>query len=64
MCIVFLFVLFVCLFVFEGVRFPRNEIADSFEPTCGFWELNSGPLEEQPVLLTTEPSLQPPDTDL
>ena len=26
---------------------------------CGCWELNPGPLEEQPVLLTTEPSLQP-----
>ena len=25
----------------------------------GFWELNSGPLEEEPVLLTAEPSLQP-----
>ena len=24
---------------------------------CGCWELNPGPLEEQPVLLTTEPSL-------
>ena len=24
------------------------------------WELNLGPLEEQSVLLTTEPSLQPP----
>jgi hypothetical protein len=23
------------------------------------WELNSGPLEEQSVLLTSEPSLQP-----
>ena len=23
------------------------------------WELNPGPLEEQPVLLTAEPSLQP-----
>jgi len=29
----------------------------SWEP-YGCWELNSGPLEEQPVLLTTEPSLQ------
>ena len=29
------------------------------EPPCGCWELNSGPLEEQSVLLTTEPSLQP-----
>ena len=28
------------------------------EPPCGYWELNSGPLEEQSVLLTTEPSLQ------
>jgi len=25
----------------------------------GFWELNSGPLEEQEVLLTSEPPLQP-----
>ena len=25
----------------------------------GCWELNSGPLEEQPMLLTTEPSLEP-----
>jgi hypothetical protein len=24
------------------------------------WELNSGPLEEKLVLLTAEPSLQPP----
>ena len=27
--------------------------------TCGCWGLNPDPLEEQPVLLTTEPSLQP-----
>ena len=26
---------------------------------CGCWELNSGPLVEQLVLLTSEPSLQP-----
>ena len=26
---------------------------------CGCWELNWGPLEEQPVLLTAETSLQP-----
>jgi hypothetical protein len=26
---------------------------------CGYWELNSGPPEEQSVLLTTEPSLHP-----
>jgi hypothetical protein len=26
-------------------------------PPCGCWELNLGPLEEQPVLLTDETSL-------
>jgi hypothetical protein len=30
------------------------------EPPCGCWDLNSGPLKEQSVLLTAEPSLQPP----
>jgi hypothetical protein len=32
-------------------------IMDGCEPPCGCWDLNS----EQPVLLTTEPSLQPKD---
>jgi len=32
-------------------------ITDGYEPPCGCWDLNSGPLEEQSVLLTTEPSL-------
>ncbi|KAM7331959.1 hypothetical protein ACRRTK_008667 [Alexandromys fortis] len=36
-----------------------DPIVDGHEPPCGCWELNSGPLEEQPVLLTAEPSLQP-----
>ena len=36
-----------------------NPITDGCEPPCGCWELNSGPLEEQSVLLTTEPSFQP-----
>jgi len=30
----------------------------SCKQLCGCWELNSGPLEEQSVLLTTEPALQ------
>jgi hypothetical protein len=34
-------------------------IMDGCEPPCGCWDLNSGPLEEQSVLLPTEPSLQP-----
>jgi hypothetical protein len=32
-------------------------ITDGCEPPCGCWDLNSGPLEEQSVLLTAEPSL-------
>ena len=38
----------------KGIRFHY-----SCEPSCCCWELNSGPLEEQSVLLTAEPSLQP-----
>ena len=34
-------------------------ITDACEPPRGCWDLNSGPLEEQLVLLTAEPSLQP-----
>ena len=37
----------------------QDLIIDSCKPTCGCWELNSGSLEEQPALLTSEPSLQP-----
>jgi hypothetical protein len=36
-----------------------DPITDGCEPPCGCWDLNSGPLEEQSVLLTSEPSLQP-----
>jgi len=36
-----------------------DPITDGCEPPCGCWELNSGPLEDQSVLLTTELSLQP-----
>jgi len=44
--------------VFRHFR-REHPITDGCEPPCGFWESNSGPLEEQKVLLTTEPSLQP-----
>ena len=40
----------------EGIR---SHYLDGCEPQCDFWELNSGPLEDRLVLLTTEPSLQP-----
>jgi hypothetical protein len=34
-------------------------IMDGCEPPFGCWALNSGPSEEQSVLLITQPSLQP-----
>ena len=43
----------------EGIRFSGTGITDRCEPAGGCWELNLGPLEKQPVLLTAEPSLQP-----
>jgi hypothetical protein len=33
-------------------------IRDGCEPPCGFWDLNSGPWEEQSVLLPAEPRTQ------
>jgi hypothetical protein len=35
-----------------------DPITDDCESPCGCWKLNSEPLEEQPVLLIAEPSLQ------
>jgi len=43
----------------EMTRSPGTGVTDSCELPCGCWELNSGPLQEQLVFLTTEPSLQP-----
>ena len=42
----------------EGVGYPGTRVTDSCELLCRDWELSLGPLEEQPVLLTAEPSLQ------
>jgi hypothetical protein len=38
-------------------------VMDGCEPPCGCGDLNSGPLEEQSALLTTEPAHQPRDSD-
>jgi hypothetical protein len=38
---------------------PGPGVIDSCELPCGCLELNLGPLEEQAVLLTSEPFLQP-----
>ena len=43
----------------RGMRPCGTGVTDGCEPPHGYWELNSGPLEEQPVLLITEPSFQP-----
>ena len=54
---------FVCMFICtseETIRSHGTTVIDSCEPPCGCWELNSWPLEEQPVLLTSEPFLQLP----
>ena len=40
-----------------GVRSSGTGVTDSCELSCECWELNPGPPEEQPVLLTIELSL-------
>ena len=44
----------------ERVRSQGTRVTGGCELPCGCWELNLGPLEEQPVFLTSEPSLQAP----
>jgi hypothetical protein len=39
----------------EDVRSSKTTVTDG-EPPCGCWESNLGPLEEQSVLSTTDPS--------
>lgn len=41
----------------EVVRYLRAGVQVTH--SCGCWELNSSPLQEQQALITTEPSLQP-----
>jgi hypothetical protein len=47
------------IYEYTNQKRASNPITEGCEPPCGCWELNSGPLEEQSVLLITEPSLQP-----
>ena len=58
---------YVCLCLPGAQGSPEKDIkqlgiriVDGCEPSCGCWKLNTGPLGEQLVLLTSEPSLQPP----
>lgn len=48
----------VCLVPTEARRgYVTPGVTDSSESLPGCWEFNPGPVEEQPVLLTTEPDL-------
>jgi hypothetical protein len=42
----------------EHTGSPGTGVVDNCELPCGCWELNPGVLQEQPVFLTTESSLQ------
>jgi hypothetical protein len=59
---IYLFI--ICVYTVAVFRHSRkgNQIfvKDGCELPCGCWDLNSGPLEEPSVLLTAEPSHQPP----
>lgn len=44
----------------EGVRPPGAGATDSCELPCELWESSPGHLEERTVVLTAEPSPQPP----
>lgn len=56
---------FACMYVHhacnaepkEAIKSSGTRVTDGYESLCGYWESNLGPLEEQPALLTTEPSL-------
>lgn len=43
----------------EDIESPGTGLTDSCKPTCGYWDLNTALLEEQPVLLTLGPYTQP-----
>ena len=47
----------ICLHIHQ--KRASDLIMDGCEPPCGCWDLNSGPSEEQSMLLTAEPFLQP-----
>lgn len=54
-----LFYLLVCLCTMWTRRgyCIKIVVTDAYEPPCACWDLNSGTLEEQLVLLASEPSL-------
>jgi hypothetical protein len=60
--IIYLFIMYMSILSLSSDTHQKrasDPVTDGCEPPCGCWELDSGPLEEQSVLLTAEPSLQP-----
>jgi hypothetical protein len=47
----------------EGIRSPGTGITGCCKPSCGCWELNPGPLEEQLTLLTAK-AITPAPSDM
>jgi hypothetical protein len=43
----------------DSVRSSGSGFADGWDPPYGYLKSNLGPLEEQPMLLNAEPTLQP-----
>lgn len=69
----YILVLLTCLYLYhlsawypwklgEGVGPSGTGVTDGYEPPCGCWELNLGPLEEQPGLLQQNSLLDPSET--
>jgi hypothetical protein len=54
---IYLFILYIWVQIHQKRSWDPN--TESCELPSGCWELNSGPLEEQSVLLSAESSLQP-----
>lgn len=51
--------MYIGVYLCEGFRCPGSRVTDSCELPFGFWESNLSCLEEQLVLLTIKPFLQP-----
>lgn len=63
--LLFIYFYFMCIRVMqclwkteEGIRLPGSRATDSYLLPRGYWNKNPGPLQKQPVFLTTEPSFQ------
>lgn len=55
--ILFMYYVFYVLPVCK--KWATDHNTDGFESLCCCWVLNTGPLKEQPLLLSSEPSLHP-----